>query len=325
MEKNILRPIYHYTSQAGLLGIIEGKSIRCTNHKFLNDRMEYNYAVGILKEHCENIIKKLKNNKKLDAQGIEITSHFFKTTSDFLFKNIRDTYVACFTTKPDDTNHWQSYGNKQVSYAIEFDASELEVAINMSGRDEYSSELIRFLGDPKDNDEGIPGGFLLKHFKPRIMQVSYKPSQIIDIIDYSEFIEITKSTQKSSSDEKLKKLELFTMGMINRALFSFPTTKKKEWSHESEFRIVLSESKSVNPETKLREYVEGKEKLIKWYDAGAYPVPFVEFPINPKIIKKITFLAAGHNERIIDALELLKGLHGLNFSIEASTSCYYKN
>ncbi|EIC0430971.1 hypothetical protein K9447_004634, partial [Salmonella enterica subsp. enterica serovar Infantis] len=64
---------------------------------------------------------------------------------------------------------------------------------------------------------------------------------------------------------------------------------------------------------------------IKWYDAGAYPVPFVEFPINPKIIKKVTFLAAGHNERIIEALELLKGLYGLNFDIEASKSCYYKN
>ncbi|WHP80378.1 DUF2971 domain-containing protein [Edwardsiella anguillarum] len=320
-----MKAIYHYTGQAGLLGIIEGKSIRCTNHKFLNDRMEYNYAVDTLKSHCEYIREKLTENTQSGLEEAEALSNFFKATSDFVVKNIRDTYVACFTTKPDDTNHWQAYGNKQVSYAIEFDLGELEKAINMSGRAENSSKLIEYLGNPKENDEGIPGGYLLQHFKPRIMPVSYDPSQIINIIDYSGFSELTKSTNKSSPAETLEKIEKFTLGMINKALFAFPTTKKKEWSHESEYRIVLSESRSVNPETKLREYIKGKEKLIKWYDAGAYPVPFVEFPINPKIIKKVTFLAAGHNERIIEALELLKGLHGLNFNIEASKSCYYKN
>ncbi|WP_037035358.1 DUF2971 domain-containing protein [Rahnella sp. WP5] len=320
-----MKAIYHYTGQAGLLGIIEGKTIRCTNHKFLNDRMEYNYAVDTLKNHHEDIIQKLNENMKSGLAEADIWVQFFKATSDFVIKNIRDTYVACFTTKPDDTNHWQAYGNKQVSYAIEFDVTELEKAINMSGRIEYSSELHEYLGGPRENDEGIPGGYLLKHFKPRIMSVSYDPSQIINIINYSEFIELTKVSKKSNDTGSVKKIEEFTLGMINKALFAFPTTKKKEWSHESEYRIVLSESKSVNPETKLREYVKGKEKIIKWYDAGAYPVPFVEFPINPKIIKKVTFLAAGHNERIIEALELLKGLHGLNFRIEASKSCYYKN
>lgn len=39
--------LYHYTTQAGLLGILGSKSIWCTNTLFLNDPTEFSHAIDL--------------------------------------------------------------------------------------------------------------------------------------------------------------------------------------------------------------------------------------------------------------------------------------
>jgi hypothetical protein len=40
----------HYTTLAGLLGIVKTESIWATNIKFLNDEQEFLHALGLIKE-----------------------------------------------------------------------------------------------------------------------------------------------------------------------------------------------------------------------------------------------------------------------------------
>ena len=51
--------LYHYTSQAGLLGIIQKREIWATNLLFLNDTAELNYAIQIMRQEIENLKEKL--------------------------------------------------------------------------------------------------------------------------------------------------------------------------------------------------------------------------------------------------------------------------
>jgi len=54
--------LYHYTSQKGLLGIIGQGEIWATDILYLNDTMEYRYAVNLL---SENIRKRNEKYSKI--------------------------------------------------------------------------------------------------------------------------------------------------------------------------------------------------------------------------------------------------------------------
>jgi hypothetical protein len=45
--------LYHYTTQAGLLGILSDKDIWATHTQYLNDASEYRYAIGVVTTEIE--------------------------------------------------------------------------------------------------------------------------------------------------------------------------------------------------------------------------------------------------------------------------------
>ena len=43
-------PLYHYTTQVGLLGIVRNREIWATHTQYLNDSREFSYAVQMVRE-----------------------------------------------------------------------------------------------------------------------------------------------------------------------------------------------------------------------------------------------------------------------------------
>ena len=50
--------LYHYTTQAGLLGIISQKEIWATHTQYLNDRREYLHAIELVRQEIKIRIEK---------------------------------------------------------------------------------------------------------------------------------------------------------------------------------------------------------------------------------------------------------------------------
>src|SRR6266851_3061520 len=50
------KPLYHYTGQRGLLGIIGGKQIWATHTSYLNDRREFMHAVDLVYEEINELL-----------------------------------------------------------------------------------------------------------------------------------------------------------------------------------------------------------------------------------------------------------------------------
>lgn len=296
--------IYHYTSSLGLLGIIRDGAIRCTNLKYLNDKLEHVHAIDYFYEECERL-----NENAIDETPFK---KLYSTLASFIRRNIKDTYVACFTEKEDNTIHWLSYGRNDVNYSIEFDKSDLTCATNVCGRDNYKKQAEVFLGKRKDN-EIVSGEILLEHFIPRFERVKYNVNAIRELL----------------SKDGLKKLgkqkdNMFALSIYNELCFLFPSIKTEEWKEEKEWRIILSEKSSVDKDTGKYTHNPEKESLIQWRDNNGLLIPFVDFPINRNIVKKITYHSREKNERIEDSLNLLKRIYNLNFEIKKSESSYYR-
>ncbi len=51
------KPLYHYTTQSGLLGIIRTRTIWATHTQYLNDRREFLHAVDLVREEIQRLLE----------------------------------------------------------------------------------------------------------------------------------------------------------------------------------------------------------------------------------------------------------------------------
>jgi len=88
-------PIYHYTSQRGLLGILRRKAIWATEIRYLNDAEEYRYAFSKLRERLRE--------GQYDPEFVDAITH----AADFLHNY--SIFVASFSRQGDMLSQWRAY------------------------------------------------------------------------------------------------------------------------------------------------------------------------------------------------------------------------
>jgi hypothetical protein len=104
--------LFHYTSAAGLLGILQAKGIWATAIRYLNDSSEYDYALRLLKE-------------AIDARQEATNSKFIRALLVILDLRLSqedntETFVSSFTENPDQLSQWRAYCTPHGGYAIGF-------------------------------------------------------------------------------------------------------------------------------------------------------------------------------------------------------------
>jgi hypothetical protein len=106
--------IFHYTSQAGLLGIIRSKSIWATSIHHLNDATEFDYALRML--------KRIIGEQSQDGIGANLAKKLIEDANGSAQINL---FVACFSQKPDLLSQWRAYSPNGNGYSIGFRHSQL--------------------------------------------------------------------------------------------------------------------------------------------------------------------------------------------------------
>jgi hypothetical protein len=114
-------PLYHYTTQAGLIGIFKNKEIWATHTQYLNDRSEFRHAmlmmrteVGTLLDDAateegsarERVLKDIQKELELPHEGTNVC-------------------VCSFSENGDSLSQWRAYGGSS-GYAIGFDGARLK-------------------------------------------------------------------------------------------------------------------------------------------------------------------------------------------------------
>lgn len=117
MPKNL----FHYTSQTGLLGMIENKEIWATNISYLNDLKEFKHTIELIREIIANEIKK----GTIDTDLLSLFEEVVKTA----FPN-QTIFIASFSEEGDLLSQWRGYCGDGVGYSIGIDRDILnEIAI----------------------------------------------------------------------------------------------------------------------------------------------------------------------------------------------------
>lgn len=103
-------PIYHYTSAAGLLGIVDNHSLWATEAFGLNDVSEL--------RHGWRFVNKWLASQVVDEVIEEMQQHVEGDTDRYMSVEV---FMCCASTLPDDASQWRLYADNARGYSIEID------------------------------------------------------------------------------------------------------------------------------------------------------------------------------------------------------------
>lgn len=140
----------HYTSIAGLMGIIEHEQLWATNIRFLNDEQEYQHALDLIKELLPT--SKLKNWQPKNEVHRDFLKDLEKKVEQMSWYTSDDVYTLSFTQETDLLSQWRGYCPGNNGYCIVFDVDKLFEAVK---REYENSYCIKCVYDAKEKEERL--------------------------------------------------------------------------------------------------------------------------------------------------------------------------
>ncbi len=115
MSRTPDKPIYHYTSQSGLLGIVNNRYIWATNIEYLNDSLEFSYAIEIARNEIQYIV----------STGIYTQQMLNELTKRLFMYNKENVFVSSFSENADLLSQWRGYCPHGNGFSLGFDFNRL--------------------------------------------------------------------------------------------------------------------------------------------------------------------------------------------------------
>ncbi len=278
-EKNIM---YHYTSAEAFLSIIENKTLRFTDFRYLNDKSEGIYFVKTLLDFLvdnkgkypifEEVVNELLKENDFDKiRRLEVTSVKYAEVLGMPYKPSRK-FVFCMCEEGDMLNMWNYYVNNSSyqGYSIGFKAEQLINGVNA-------------LDNPMADGISIYYGNVIYN----------KNEQYKVIANYAEKLQnaIKRSSSEGKGAERMAYLiaQLKVRSYIDSKGIFY---KHHKFKQEKEFRIVIEVSKDTilkNKEQRVQyEYKPGKYIYQDFCVKRGLIVPFIAVPFSENAISRIT-------------------------------------
>ncbi|WP_230673723.1 DUF2971 domain-containing protein [Rathayibacter sp. Leaf248] len=105
--------LYHYTTLAGLQGIVETGGLWASDVRYMNDSSELVYAHELIQEVVHSKFSAVENNDL--AQILEKYEDF---ATDFSYES--KPYITCFCETDDLLSQWRGYSSQDVGVSLGF-------------------------------------------------------------------------------------------------------------------------------------------------------------------------------------------------------------
>jgi hypothetical protein len=110
-------PLYHYTSAAGLLGIISTGTVWGSNYSYLDDPLEITYGRNVAVDVVEREISECDSGFALLLARVQERLKAPEEGSDI--------YLTSFCGSPDLLGQWRAYGRAKGRFCIGFDSDAM--------------------------------------------------------------------------------------------------------------------------------------------------------------------------------------------------------
>ena len=284
--------LYHYTTQKGLLEIVDTKTIWATDIFYLNDSLEYEYAAKLIQDVIDEY---LVNSQSPPARTVD-TSLARKVTPEKLQQLMLEStkkgissltrfriYVCSFTEEGDQLSQWRGYCPKG-GFSIGFHFNQLSQIAK-----KHDSDLLPCVYD---------------------FEIQNQILEELLVLYSKRYVEAMNVNNQKNSDELA---HIITNEFIISLSALAPMLKHESFKEEKEWRIVSSRLR-VMPEIKFR----ANESTI---------IPYIEISLcqsEEEIHFKRIFLGPASNSQFSKeaVLQLLKKNRMPEHTIELSRASY---
>ncbi len=204
----LARPLYHFTDQNGLIGILQTRSLWASLTTALDDQAEMRYALS----RATQLIESAQVEGDPSFLGEIVPCLNFETSPTAAILGLK-TYVTSFRTNTDASAHWTTYGRAGTGFALAF-----------------NPKLLR-----------IPGTLLL----PVVYDIEEQDKLLRAFIESTNhiFIRISKLEHNDDTAFRLRQRAVHwtALGLWTLA----PLVKEPRFSEENEWRLIVIEPESV--------------------------------------------------------------------------------
>jgi hypothetical protein len=238
--------LYHYTSVAGLAGILGSRTFWATHVSFLNDSSEFRHAVMFAQRMAN----------ELWGRGDYASGFAFTIQRALEDMTLDPVYVSSFSEAPDLLSQWRGYSHRGAGVCLGFDADVLKMSCERLGY-----RLEKCLYDQTDQARQIQRlvelGF--ERFpKPPIGRDAFEAlsseGRAAFIVDC-----VKRSTEEPDAPRVRAAVDWFRSEIAQFA----PLFKDAGFQEEVEWRII-----AIDP-----------KEAIRFRAAPSYLIPYVELPI----------------------------------------------
>lgn len=254
--------LYHYTSLAGLIGIITNKCIWASHCEFLNDSNEFMHALTFAKGYSGNIFMQ---DDYLAGFGWVVRDSLEKMQK-------HDVFVSSFSEKPDLLSQWRGYCPQGSGICIGFDEEKI---IRFCKKHGYKLEKCTY--DTKEQ-ETVIFSYLMecmdKFPKPQLTRAEFDAldarGQVEQELEYRALVE--SGMHKEQADTAVAEF-------CERINHSAPLMKDYGFYEESEWRIIC-----INPSAQN-----------EFRHSSSHVIPFIRLPLLDEFIDSIKEIIIGPN------------------------------
>jgi Protein of unknown function (DUF2971) len=141
-NRDLPTSLYHYTSQTGLKGMLNTKTIWASEIHYLNDSTEFALALSLARDELAKRIRAAIS--PVDRSRLELLRDTMYTIAGV------HTCVCCFSELDDDLSQWRGYGGGDAGFSVGFTRewfTRVKETLGLS--------LIRCIYDPEDQQRLI--------------------------------------------------------------------------------------------------------------------------------------------------------------------------
>ncbi len=254
---------YHYTTHAGLKGILRSGGLRATYRFRMNDAGEFDYARNVVYDALNEV------GRRHDLPNVaqSLITYTRKNLDKFLndTTEMSSAYCACLTVSPDHPGQWETYAENGKGFSIGFN-------------------LRQFL------NVQIPA---VTRGKPYVFcaPVTYTERDQRDLVgrsveagtcDLQTFAD--KCSQQSEDITALR--DLVTKEIVVHLLTFIDFIKAPAYSSEREMRLILDPNDGTLKASNIQYYERGNESIpfifIDLRNPKTRRLPLAEIKIGPK-------------------------------------------
>lgn len=277
--------LFHYTSAAGLIGILQTGKLWCTASYCTNDQSELSVGEEVLTSIFSNATQELIAADDpmvsiFGSRGVDIYEYAsgYKGLVISLLFNKMTAYISCFctpTAKEDFYNgllsQWRAYG-EDGGYAIQFSKRELESEIQKLDKEKSSGYSLKELFYSKEN-------VLKKEFLSH--SNTFKAAYLVHLRELSKPISFeTKYVENPLRNFNAEALE----SLINYLVY----TKNKHFNEERETRLSFLGISSSETDT----------TEAKFFNRNGLIVPYRETTDRLQLLDCVQGVIVGPNPRM---------------------------